>query len=129
MTTINYKCKQQPPNQPPTILTPLHPTYRHEHMTVNTTDFMPRFIMRFYNRVSRNDKGDTMLIDESEPTELVDIIHTKYLIENGRTISDNDNVIMATVTSGTNGEPCTLVDVTSQVIPLGSKPVKAVNRR
>eukprot|EP00984_Skeletonema_dohrnii_P038608 scaffold42060_cov649-Skeletonema_dohrnii-CCMP3373.AAC.1 len=69
------------------------------------------------NGVADNDGGDMMLIDESEPTDLVDVTDTTYSMENGKTICDGNDVMMATVTSGTNGEPCTLVDVTSQVIP------------
>ena len=91
--------------------------YLNKNGVADNDDFMPRFVMRYYDRVSRNDGGDTMLIDESEPTDLVDATDTTYLMENGKTICDGNDVMMATVTSGTNGEPCTLVDVTSQVIP------------
>eukprot|EP00984_Skeletonema_dohrnii_P015390 scaffold6641_cov85-Skeletonema_dohrnii-CCMP3373.AAC.1 len=76
----------------------------YEHTTANTTDFMPRFVMRYFDRVSRNDGGDTLLIDESV---LVDIMDTTYLMENSEIIYDDEYVMMAAATSGMNGEPYT----------------------
>eukprot|EP00984_Skeletonema_dohrnii_P002908 scaffold984_cov144-Skeletonema_dohrnii-CCMP3373.AAC.2 len=55
--------------------------------------------MRYFDRVSRNDGGDTLLIDESV---LVDIMDTTYLMENSEIIYDDEYVLMAAATSGIN---------------------------
>jgi hypothetical protein len=85
----------------------------YKHATTSTTDFIHRFVMRYFDRVSCNDGGDTLLLDESV---LVDMMGTTYSMENSEVIHEDKYVLMSAATSGMNGEPYTLVDMTSSAI-------------
>eukprot|EP00573_Skeletonema_grethae_P002334 CAMPEP_0201686942 /NCGR_PEP_ID=MMETSP0578-20130828/1196_1 /ASSEMBLY_ACC=CAM_ASM_000663 /TAXON_ID=267565 /ORGANISM="Skeletonema grethea, Strain CCMP 1804" /LENGTH=1628 /DNA_ID=CAMNT_0048171049 /DNA_START=385 /DNA_END=5268 /DNA_ORIENTATION=- len=90
-------------------------------VTASPGEFMPSIDdIRSYDRVSRNDGGDTMLRDESRLSELVDGVDMTCLTENDEIIDDDndgmDGMMSIVAVSSRDGEPYHLLDMTDTFI-------------